>query len=251
MGFFKDAFEVELCWVRIEGMYDSLLKGKLLSEPLFIDLHQGDIIVFDYQVYEDECFCTNEKAFALKDNRTMITNGKNALKNAISLHNGQVSLKGKEYHGTNLHLVAEAIIDSKVAVKINDSLFNMDSFSKFMNAFMKKDEEAINKYKSLVVKGAELVTYEDDSDYLPVYSEYEEDGHYLSIPFIELMKMVEETDEINGILIDPDEGRFNVSKIMFEAIEYLKRKKKIAYFIMKKNLKRLLDLKKIVMISMI
>ena len=95
------------------------------------------------------------------------------------------------------------------------------------------------------------MTYEDDSDYLPVYSEYEEDGHYLSIPFIELMKMVEETDEINGILIDPDEGRFNVPKIMFEAIEYLKRKKEDCLFYSKEELKKIARFEKFVMISMI
>ena len=58
-------------------------------------------------------------------------------------------------------------------------------------------------------------------------------------------------DEINGILIDPDEGRFNVPKIMFEAIEYLKRKKEDCLFYSKEELKKIARFEKFVMISMI
>ena len=223
----KKGNQTEACWVRIEGLDEHFIIGKLLNEPYQdFGYHMGDTIGFFVQKTEDE------KVICVCDMNPTVKITKEDLKDGLMLKEA-ISRFNSERNEDNFFSVLELLRDSDVWVPCNCVLSEVDQ------AFIEKMvDEAGDDLSSM--EGREFsnqdqirmipdILQNGDDFFFPVFSSAEEMGEYgdsfskIETDFLHAINLARNNEkEIKGIVVNAFTEPFVLDKELFDIVEKMK-----------------------------
>lgn len=219
--FLREGLKPEECWVRLTGLGDHVLIGRLLNQPYQnFGVKEGDTIQFFVREVEDKkIICVAEFA------KQKLT--------SKDLEDGTI-LKGvvadflKDKNDDSFRAVLIVLRSSKVLVPCQIELSEeaqaileeLNKEGKELSSLGKEEKENFDKGVSFVP--ATLVNREHK--FFPVFSGREEmdeefkEGSVMNTPFLHALEMAAENEEIEGIVLNAFTQTFVVDKDLFDAI---------------------------------
>lgn len=224
---FRDGFQPESCWVRIEGLGENTIIGNLLNEPYQdFGYHAGDRVAFFAQKTEDgKVICVADMNPSMRITKEDLKGGQ-MLKDAIERFNS-------ERNENNLFDVLELLRDSDVWVPCNAVLSDADQA-----AVERMVEEAGDDLSSMVGK---TMTSQDqirmipdifqngDDFFFPVFSSDEEMGEYgnsfskIETDFLHALNLARNNErKLKGIVVNAFSNPFVLDTELFDIVEKMK-----------------------------
>lgn len=219
--FSKEGLNPEECWVRITGLGDHVLIGKLLNQPYQdFGVNEGDTISFYvHEESENKIICVAD--FTNQDlSSTDLKDG--------TILKGAVTDFLKDSNDDTFGFVLAILRSSKVLVPCDIEL------SEEAEAILKQLEKEGKELKSLTgelrdrfdagLSFSPALLVNEDHKFFPVFSGKEEmddhfeDGSVMNIPFIRVLEMAADNEEIEGIVLNAFTQPFVVEKDIFEAV---------------------------------
>ena len=201
---------VEVCWVRIEGVADKTFFGRLLNEPYKDSgCHEGDIIeFFIYETDEGRLVCVSEGKIVKP-----ITSDENSLKTAIKNFNGNRT-------ESNLIEILEILRDVLVWIPCNAVVSEADieilKSKKVGDTFQSTDN--IRMIPDILQAG--------DEYFFPVFTSCEEMGEYgenfskVEKWFLEAIILAQNNEkQVKGIVINAFTDSFVVPNDLLEIVK--------------------------------
>ena len=201
---------VEVCWVRIEGVTDKTFFGRLLNEPYKDSgCHEGDIIeFFIYETDEGRLVCVSEGKIVKP-----ITSDENSLKTAIKNFNGNRT-------ESNLIEILEILRDVLVWIPCNAVVSEADieilRSKKVGDTFQSTDN--IRMIPDILQAG--------DEYFFPVFTSCEEMGEYgenfskVEKWFLEAIILAQNNEkQVKGIVINAFTDSFVVPNDLLEIVK--------------------------------
>lgn len=222
--FSKEGLKPEECWVRITGLGDHVLIGRLLNQPYQdFGVKEGDTITFSLHKESDEkIICVaefGEQKLSIAD-----------LKDGTVLK-GAVADFLKDKNDDTFHFVLAILRSSKVLVPCEVELSEeaqailnqLEKDGKDLDSLKGEDKERFEEGLSFVP----AILVNDGHKLFPVFSSEEElDDHFKESPktnmlFLHALEMAANGEGIEGIVLNAFTQGFVVEKDLFEAVSKL------------------------------
>lgn len=219
--FAKDGLKPEECWVRITGLGDHVLIGRLLNQPYQdFGVKEGDTVTFSIHKESDEKI-------------TCVANLDTGEITAADLEDGTI-LKGvvadylKDRNDATFRAVLIVLRSSKVYVpcdvKLSEEaqaiLDQLEKDGKDLESLGDEAKAQFNKGISFVPK----VLSSEGHKFFPVFSSKEEIGDHfpdtssVNMPFLHAIEMASADEKIEGIVLNAFTQDFIVEKDIFDAL---------------------------------
>ena len=223
--FEKEGLKPEECWVRLTGLGDHVLIGKLLNQPYQdFGVSEGDTVNFSIRKEDDEKI-------------VCVANFEEQGLTSADLEDGTV-LKGavadfeKDRNDDTFSFVLAVLRSSKVIVPCQIELSEdaqailekLDKEGKNIDSLEGEEKERFNEGISFVP----AILVNDGHKFFPVFSSKEEmdehfkEGSAMNAPFLHALEMAANGDEIEGIVLNAFTQPFVVGKDFFEAVAKMK-----------------------------
>ena len=219
--FAKDGLKPEECWVRITGLGEHVLIGRLLNQPYQdFGVKEGDTVTFSIHKESDEKI-------------TCVANLDSGELTAADLEDGTI-LKGavadflKDRNDDTFRAVLIILRSSKVYVpcdvKLSEEaqaiLDQLEKDGKDLESLGDEAKAQFNKGISFVPK----ILSSEGHKFFPVFSSKEEIGDHfpdtssVNMPFLHAIELASADEKIEGIVLNAFTQDFIVQKDIFEAL---------------------------------
>lgn len=224
---YKQGNQIEECWVRIEGLGDHHIIGKLLNEPYQeFGYHEGDRIAFFVQKTEDE------KVICVCDMNPTVSITKEDLKDGQMLRDA-IKRFNDERNEDNFFAVLELLRDSGVYVPCTAVLSEADQ--SFINEMLNDAGDDLSGVVGKEFRIKEQIrmipdTLQNGSDiYFPVFSRAEEMGEYgdhfskMETDFLHAINLARNNEmKPKAIVVDAFSQPFELSAELYDLVEKMK-----------------------------
>ncbi len=223
----KEGNRIEACWVRIEGLEEHVINGKLLNEPYQdFGYHEGDTIAFFVQKTEDDkIICISDMNPTAYISREDLEGGQ-MLRDAIRRFNS-------ERNENNLFDVMELLRDSNVWVPCTAVFSEADQ--KTIEDMVKEAGDDLSSMKGKVMTSKDQIRMVPDilqnGEYFffPVFSSDSEMGEYgqsfskIETGFLHAINLARNNEkELKGIVVDAFSEPFVLDSELFDIVEKMK-----------------------------
>jgi len=223
----KEGNRIEACWVRVEGLEEHVIIGKLLNEPYQdFDYHEGDTIAFFVQKTEDDkIICISDMNSTAYISREDLEGGQ-MLRDAIRRFNS-------ERNENNLFDVMELLRDSNVWVPCTAVFSEADQ--KTIEDMVKEAGDDLSSMKGKVMTSKDQIRMVPDilqnGEYFffPVFSSDSEMGEYgqsfskIETGFLHAINLARNNEkELKGIVVDAFSEPFVLDSELFDIVEKMK-----------------------------
>lgn len=219
--FAKEGLNPEECWVRITGLGDHVLIGKLLNQPYQnFGVNEGDTVQFAIQKEEDDKIVCVATFAGGKLTKADLEDG--------TILKGAVADFHKDRNDDTFSFVLAVLRSSNVLVPCDVELSEesqailekLDKNGKSIEDLTGDEKERFQQGLSFVP----AVLVNDGHKFFPVFSSKEEfgdhfeDGSAMSMPFLHAIEMASDGDGIEGIVLNAFSQPFVIEKDLFEAV---------------------------------
>lgn len=222
--FSKEGLKQEECWVRMTGLGDHFLIGKLLNQPYQdFGVNEGDSVKFAVQKESDEkiiCVATFESGKLSKEDLEDGTVLKGAVADFL-----------KDKNDDTFRFVLTILRSSKVLVPCEVEL---SDDAKAILDQLEKDGKSLDSLSGELKERFEAglsfvpaVLVNDGHKFFPVFSSREEmgdqfqEGSAMNTPFLHALELAANGDEIEGIVLNAFTQGFVVEKDLFDTLAKL------------------------------
>ena len=222
--FSKEGLNPEECWVRMTGLGDHFLIGKLLNQPYQdFGVSEGDTIKFAVHKESEEkiiCVATFESG---KLSKADLEDG-TVLKGAVA---DFLKDKNDDTFGFVLAVLRSSKVFVPCEVELSDEakaiLDQLEKEGKNLDSLSGELKERFEAGLSFVP----AVLVNDGHKFFPVFSSQEEmddqfkEGSAMNTPFLHALELAANGEEIEGIVLNAFTQAFVVEKDLFDAIAKL------------------------------
>ena len=224
---YKDGNQDEVCWVRIEGLEEHVIIGKLLNKPYQdFGYHEGDTIAFFVQKTEDDkIICISDMNPTAYITRQDLEGGR-MLRDAIRGFNS-------ERNENNLFNVMELLRDSNVWVPCTAVFSETDQQA--LEEMVKNAGDDLSSLKGKVMTSKDQIRMVPDilqngeHFFFPVFSSDDEMGEYgdgfskIETDFLHAINLARNNEkELKGIVVDAFSEPFVLDVELFDIVEKMK-----------------------------
>ena len=222
--FSKEGLKPEECWVRITGLGDHVLLGKLLNQPYQdMGVKEGDEVMFYVRKESDEKIVCVADLGEQKLTSADLEDG-TILKGAVS---DFLKNKNDDTFGFVLAILRSSKVLVPCEVELSEEseaiLSKLEKEGKDLDSLTGETREQFDAGISLVPSLLE----NDGHTFFPVFSGKEEmndhfkEGSVMNTPFLHAIELAASSEEIKGIVLNAFTQGFIVDKELFEEVSKL------------------------------
>ena len=223
--FMKQGLKMEECWVRLTGLGDHVLIGKLLNQPYQnFGVNEGDTVNFFVHEEDDgkiKCIANFGEQKLTREDLEDGTVLKGAVKDFFEDKNDDTFSFALTVLRSSKVLVPCQVELSEEAQSI---LNQLEKYGKKLDSLDEEEKKRFDAGLSLVP----AILENNGHQFFPVFSSREEmdkefdAGSVMNTPFLHAMEMASnEGEEIEGIVLNAFTQAFVVEKDLFEAVSKL------------------------------
>lgn len=222
--FSREGLKPEECWVRLMGLGDHVLIGRLLNQPYQdFGVAEGDTIQFFVRELEDKKIICEAEFAKSKLSRKELEDG--------TILKGAVSDFLKDKNDDTFKVVLTILRSSTVLVPCQ---IQLSEEAQAILKELKKNGKDISDLgegeKSRFDKGMSFIPatlINNEHKFFPVFSDREvmdeefREGSVMNIPFIHALEMAADNEEIEGIVLNAFTQAFVVDKDLYETVSQM------------------------------